>query len=330
MQSNTNKESFKLLQLSDTSKSSELELPEVSTQRKRRIRRKIRTSASPHLRSYNSSHKDSTDDMNPPCQNIGLWIAVFMSCGWLLILSYMMAVVYTENRRLEVEISKLSTNSQSVPEALQKWHETSKTIEQNQTSISSILNAIQKRVDDFEQDINIIKAAISKKDANSEQSTLSILQDNVANCGAKILDLNVKVDDLKEKMKDIKAKEDVTETTLNKLQETFNNTKITSVSVNNNDTMNAITNITTHFTTQISSLSTDVTAINNTLTQQINGLESDVKENKVHLGALTENVANITSQVKSIELYRNQLKTNVSTLTPNAGNNSSKGALNSN
>lgn len=328
MQNNTNKESFKLLQLSDTSKSSELELPEVSTQRKRRIRRKIRTSASPHLRSYNASHKDSTDDMNPPCQNIGLWIAVFMSCGWLLILSYMMAVVYTENRRLEVEISKLSTGSQSVPDALQKWHETSKALEQNQTSISSILNAIQKRVDDFEKDLNIVKAAISKKDANSDQNKLSILENNVANFGAKIMDLTVNVDDLKEKMKDIRAKEDVTQTTLTKLQETFNNTNITSVSVNNNDTMNAITNITSHFTTQISSLSTDLSTVNNTMTQKIKGLETDVSENKVRLVALQENVQNITSQVQSIQISQNQLKTNVSTLSPNAVGNSSKGALN--
>lgn len=323
MQNNATKESFKLLQLSDTSKSSELELPEVTTQRKRRIRRKVRTSASPHLRSYNSSHKDSTDDMQPPCQNVGLWIAVFMSCGWLLILSYMMAVVYTENRRLEVEISKLSTSSQSVPEALQKWHETSKLLEQNQTTIRSTLNAMQKRVDDFEKDLNIVKAAISKKDADSEQNKVTILENNVAKFGAEIKDLTSEVGDLKDKIKDIRAKEDVTQSSLNKLQETFNKTRIVSTLDTNNDTMNAITNVTSYFTNQITSLRTDLSNVTNTMTQKTNGLEADFNKNKVNLDAATESVAKLTAQVKNIEFSLNQLKPTVSTMPPATGKNSS-------
>lgn len=336
MQNNATKESFKLLQLSDTSKSSELELPEVITQRKRRIRRKVRTSASPHLRSYNTSHKDSTDDMQPPCQNIGLWMAVFMSCGWLLILSYMMAVVYTENRRLEVEISKLSTSSQSVPEALQKWHETSKILEQNQTSIRSILNAMQKRVDDFEKDLNIVKAAISKKDADSEQNKVTILENNVAKFGAEIKDLTSEVGDLKEKMKEIRAKEDVTVSSLNKLQDAFNNTRIISTMDTNNDTMKAVTNVTIYFTNQITSLRTDLSNVTNTMTQKTKALDADFNKNKVILDELQEKVENVTTKVKNIEFTLNEFKVkNVSTMSPTTtttttGNDSSKGALNSN
>lgn len=331
MQNNATKESFKLLQLSDTSKSSELELPEVSVQRKRRIRRKVRTSSSPHLRSYNSSHKDSTEDMQPPCQNVGLWMAVFMSCGWLLILSYMMAVVYTENRRLEVEISKLSTSSQSVPEALQKWHETSKVLEQNQTSISSTLYVIQKHVDDLEKELDIVKAAVSKKDANSEQNKMSILENNVATFGAKILDLRSELDDLKEKIKDIKAKEDVTQLSLVKLQESYNTTRNVSTSdANNETTTNAISNLTTNFTSQITSLTANLSNVTSTLTQRINGIDVDVNKNKVHLDVLTESIANLTSQVKSVDFTLDQLKAkNVSTTLP-AATGSNKGALNSN
>lgn len=330
MQNNATKESFKLLQLSDTSKSSELELPEVSTQRKRRIRRKIRTSASPHLRSYNSSHKDSTDDMQPPCQNVGLWIAVFMSCGWLLILSYMMAVVYTENRRLEVEISKLSTSSQNVPEALQKWHETSKMLEQNQTTIRSTLNAMQKRVDDFEKDLNIVKAAISKKDVDSEQNKVTILENNVAKFGAEIKDLTSEVGDLKDKMKDIRTKEDVTQSSLIKLQETFNNTRIITNVDTTNDTMNAITNITNYFDKRITSLSTDFSTVNNTLTQKTKGLDTDVTNYKSELVALTEKVENFTTRVVSIETNIFP-KVKVTTMPPTTNSDSNKqGAVNSN
>lgn len=331
MQNNATKESFKLLQLSDTSKSSELELPEVNIQRKRRIRRKIRTSASPHLRSYNASHKDNNDDMQPPCQNVGLWISVFMSCGWLLILSYMMAVVYTENRRLEVEISKLSTNSQSVPEALQKWHETSKSLAQNQTSISSTLYAIQRRVDDLEKDLNGVMAAISKKDANSEESKISILENNVAKFGAKIVDLTSEVDDLKKKMREMKDKEDATQTSLNKLQESFNNTGIQTPQ-SNNDTMNAIANLTSNFTNSINTLSTNLSNVTNTMTQKTNALEADVKINKDRLVALQEGLTNLTARVESFKFSQDRLKDSVTTMPPaNPPDNSSKkGALNTN
>ena len=41
-----------------------------------------------------------------PCKNLSLWIAILMTCGWLFILSYMTAVVHTENRRLEIQVQK--------------------------------------------------------------------------------------------------------------------------------------------------------------------------------------------------------------------------------
>lgn len=299
MQYNATKESFKLLQLSDTSKSSELELPEVTTQRKRRIRRKVRTSASPHLRSYNASHKDSTEDMQPACQNIGLWIAVFMSCGWLLILSYMMAVVYTENRRLEVEISKLSTSSQSVPDALQKWHETSKALQQNQTSISSIVFALQKRVDEFEKDLNTVKAAVNKKEVNSKEN------DAVIAVGSNYVNLRADVDSLKEKVQQIKADEDATQSKLTKLAETFNTTAtITTPPSLNNETMKIIENFTSNFTSQIKSLSGNLSTFNDTLTQRSNALDVDVKKNKQRLDGLEENLANVTAKIGSLEFRR--------------------------
>lgn len=305
MQYNATKESFKLLQLSDTSKSSELELPEVNTQRKRRIRRKVRTSASPHLRSYNASHKDSTEDMQPACQNIGLWIAVFMSCGWLLILSYMMAVVYTENRRLEVEISKLSTSSQSVPDALQKWHEASKGLQQNQTSMSSILYALQKRVDDFEAEFNIVKAAVSKKEASSEESNAAVVA-----VGAKYVNLKADVDSLKEKVQQIKTDEDATQSKLNKLAETFNatatstTTTTTTPATSNNETMKVIDNFTSNFTSQMNSLTKNVEKVNDTLTQRSNALDVDVRKNKQRLDELEEKIANATSKIDSLGLLQ--------------------------
>lgn len=297
-------------------------------QRKRRVRRnKVRTSASPHLRSYNS-HKDSGDDMPPPCQNVGLWISVFMSCGWLLILSYMMAVVYTENRRLEVEISKLSTSSQSVPDALQKWHETSKSLAQNQTSISSTLYAIQKRVDNFEKDLNVVKADISKKDANSVESTVALLQQSTATFGAKIADLTSELTDLKKKLDDIRAKGEATDASLHELAKVAINATggAQTPPSSNNDTMNVIANLSSNFTTSINSIQANLSSVTNTLTQRASALEADVKTNKDNLVTLEERMGSLTSKVESLKFKQDRSKEAVSIPPPlpSSNNNNKK------
>lgn len=102
--------------------------------------------------------------MSSACSsNFGLWIAVVMTCGWLFILSYMTAVVYAENRRLENALSKLSATSQTVPDELQRWHETSKWLEQNQTAAIVRLTEVDKSLAALGLDLQAIRKDFEQK-----------------------------------------------------------------------------------------------------------------------------------------------------------------------
>lgn len=121
----SNNESFKLLELSDDLRSlSDLELPEIVNQRKRKVRRynsnfsiEIVFNLIEHKMYYfyyrktrlrtpsNRLQESLQSDQSLPCyKNLGLWIAIFMTCGWLFILSYMTTVIHSENNRLKIEV----------------------------------------------------------------------------------------------------------------------------------------------------------------------------------------------------------------------------------
>lgn len=52
------------------------------------------------------SGRYAQEETQATCRNLSIWLAILMSNVWLFILSYMLAVVHTENRRLEVEIKQ--------------------------------------------------------------------------------------------------------------------------------------------------------------------------------------------------------------------------------
>lgn len=55
----------------------------------------------------------------------------------------------------------VSASSQNVPEAIQKWHESSKFLEQNQTALSTSIYEIKMRIDKIEKDVSIVYTIIS-------------------------------------------------------------------------------------------------------------------------------------------------------------------------
>lgn len=318
------KESFKLLQLSDDSKSlSELELPETINQRKRKILRKTRNT-SPHSRHGHHAHDTSTTTeslMASACTNFSsfsLWTAIIMSCGWLFILSYMTAVVYSENRRLAVEISKLTATSQTVPDELQRWHETSKQLEQNQTAIFTKFMETDKRMENIEKELQNVRTSLQNKyDESSANKKVNVLQSNLANFGAGMKDVNVIISALKGQVAELKTQESETKDTLDKLTafvrsenlslSNTTNGSIVSGSVkgepivNKELIINTVHNLTDTYNDQIRILNNQVSTINDTLSQRIKGIDDDVRDNKKRLDGLTENVANVTSHVVSIE-----------------------------
>lgn len=310
MQSNK-KESFKLLQLSDDSKSlSDLELPELTHQRKRKILRKTRNT-SPHSR-HGHGHESPTSDglMAGACTNFGLWIAIVMSCGWLFILSYMTAVVYSENRRLEIQVSQLSVTSKIIPEELQQWHEQSKWLEQNQTAISTKFVELDLRLIDIEKELRIVRAELAKQNDETDGTKFNILQSSVAQFGAQIKDLVVEVEGLKEHKRlmllfEIETKDNITKLEQHIIQNgngsmLYNGVNVTDVPTND-AIIRMVHELNDTYSQQLQPLSDRLQKINDTLSQQVKGIDDDIRDHKSKLDGLTENYANMTSHVTSIE-----------------------------
>lgn len=86
-----------------------------------------------------------------------------MTCGWLFILSYMTAVVYSENRRLEAQLFKLSASSQTVPDELQHWHESAHWLEQNQTAMQLKLGEVDGRAAALAKDMQALRVEFKEK-----------------------------------------------------------------------------------------------------------------------------------------------------------------------
>lgn len=310
MQSNK-KESFKLLQLSDDSKSlSDLELPELTHQRKRKILRKTRNT-SPHSRHAHGHESPSSDGlMSGACTNFGLWIAIVMSCGWLFILSYMTAVVYSENRRLEIQVSQLAVTSKIIPDELQQWHETSKWLEQNQTAISTKFLELDQRLIDIERELKIVRAELAKQNDEPEGTKFNILQSSVANFGAHIKDLGVEVESLKEHKRAMLLFQTETKDNITKLEQhiiqngngsmLINGFNVTDV-LSNDTIIRLVHDITDTYSEQLNSLSGRMHVIEDTVSQQYKGIDNDIREHKSKLDDLTDKYANISSHVTSIE-----------------------------
>lgn len=318
---NGNKESFQLLQLSDDSKSlSDLELPEIVNQRKRKVRRKTR----PRTTSIRHGDDDRAGGSHIDCKNFGLWLAILMTILWLFIISYITSVVHNENRRLEIAIQKVSATSQNVPEALQKWHETSKNLEQNQTALNGKLREIQQVMGNFSAELKQLRDTIEKKNENSQETQLNTLQSNVAKLGSSLNDAISRIQQLEEHRVKSEAEQKTLTKSVADLQTLFaqiRNASSLATSLDggaaaaaNNVTEQNIANIQRELTARIDTLSKNFTSELEDLKQKNTWLGNDLVKNKASIDELIENSANISSHVKSVENIWVEMKANLSTL----------------
>ncbi|XP_062542680.1 myosin heavy chain, embryonic smooth muscle isoform isoform X1 [Armigeres subalbatus] len=313
-------ESFKLLQLSDDSKSlSDLELPEIINQRKRKVRRKTRS------RTTSVRHDD---DRRPAgshidCKNFGLWLAILMTIMWLFIISYITSVVHSENRRLEIAIQKVSATSQNVPEALQKWHETSKNLEQNQTALNGKLREIQQVLSNFSTELKQLRDTIEKKKENSQEAQLNSLKSSVAGLGSKIEDALTRIVALEDQrtkdqgeQKTLRQSVDDLQVLLNKVR---NNSSPASMdNTLNNATEQTIANIREQLSAQIENMSQNFTGELQALQQKNIWLGRDVSKHEKSISELIDNSANVSSHVKSVENIWVDMKANLTSLEVSA------------
>ncbi|KAL5275500.1 EFCAB14.2 family protein [Megaselia abdita] len=230
----SSRETLKLLKISDDSNknNSDLDLPEITNQRKRKVRRKHR----PRLISSSSSNSNlnhSGGDFHgtkissaqrKQCSNIlFLWFTFIVIC-WLVTLSYMLAVIHSENLRLQVQIKVLEGSTQNLPEVLQNWHETSKYLQDNQTQINSKVMEKSKEIENLTRKLDQLKL----------DSPKAVTKENFAAFGAQVKSVSDDVEQLKTRLSDLTTNQKKFTTELETLTDNFNSslTKITNSSSN--------------------------------------------------------------------------------------------------
>uniref|UniRef100_A0A1L8DK03 Putative serine/threonine-protein kinase n=1 Tax=Nyssomyia neivai TaxID=330878 RepID=A0A1L8DK03_9DIPT len=307
---NVKKETFQLLQYSDDSKSlSDLELTEIVVPRKRKVRRKTKSKGG-------YKHKQPPPPVTGGCKNLGIWIAVATTWCWLLILSYIIAVVNTGNRQLDRQIQKITATTQTVPGALQEWHETSQFLEANQTFIVSRMMEVQQSLKNFSEEVVLLKAMVHKKtEIPDDNDKMSVLQTSIADFGAKIRDLSSAVDDLKDRMTRVQQEVQNNTNYSHHLQEISLERRVNDTLGNLNNSspqhLDALTNFTGNFSQQLSKINDTLNAINNVLSQKTQSIEEDEMEQKKRIDRLYDSVSNTSSHVSSIEEDWSQYKQNV-------------------
>ncbi|XP_029732444.1 uncharacterized protein LOC109416999 isoform X3 [Aedes albopictus] len=316
-------ESFKLLQLSDDSKSlSDLELPEIVNQRKRKVRRKTRTRTNSG-RHDDDHHRSAVAGSHIDCKNFGLWLAILMTVMWLFIISYITSVVHSENRRLEIAIQKVSATSQNVPEALQKWHETSKNLEQNQTALNGKLREIQQVLSNFSTELKQLRDTIEKKKENSQEAQLNSLKSSVAGLGSKIEDALTRITALEDQHTKDQGEQKTLRKSVDDLQVLLNQVRNNSTPTSMDNTLNnateqTIANIREQLTAQIDNMSQNFTGELQALKQKNGWLDRDLRSHKTSIDELIENSANVSSHVKSVENIWVDMKANLTSLEGSA------------
>ncbi|XP_059619867.1 major antigen [Phlebotomus argentipes] len=297
---NVKKETFQLLQYSDDSKSlSDLELTEIVVPRKRKVRRKTKSKGG-------YKQKQPPPPVPVACKNLGLWISIVTTWCWLLILSYIIAVVNTGNRQLDRQLQKVSATTQNVPGALQEWHETSQYLEANQTALISKMQDVQQTLKNFTEEVAQLKTQVHKKaEVPDDNEKMAVLQTSIADFGAKIKDLSTAVDDLKDRVTRVQQEVHNNTNFNHHLQEISLERRVNDTMANLNSSgpqqMGNLANFTAEYSDKLVRINDTLNAINNVLSQKIKSIEEDETNSKKKIDRLSDSVSNTSSHVSSIE-----------------------------
>lgn len=101
------------------------------------------------------------------------------------------------------KLNIVTVTSQNLPETLQKWHETSKSLEQNQTIIYGKINDIQHNLENLKGDLQQYKNKLLNDNTDYSKNDKF-----VADFGAKIKAVTVDVESMKEKFSEYQKNQD--------------------------------------------------------------------------------------------------------------------------
>ncbi|XP_058175961.1 uncharacterized protein LOC131290791 isoform X2 [Anopheles ziemanni] len=244
-----------------------------------------------------------------------------MTVLWLFIISYVTSVIHGENHRLELALQKVSATSQNVPEALQKWHETSKSLEQNQTALNGTLLQMQQILSKFHTELKQLRDSMDKKNENSQEAQLNRLQSSVADLGSSIGDSNSRIGALEERLTAIQTEQKQLNKSLEDLQKIFGHIQNTTsgAAIIGGDEVakgveKTIAELREQLTGQLNNLAQNVTGELEALRQKNVWLATDLANQTKRIEGLVEDKNNISSHVSSIQAVWLEIRNNMTTL----------------
>nr|XP_049461334.1 uncharacterized protein LOC120947455 isoform X1 [Anopheles coluzzii] len=243
---------------------------------------------------------------------------IFISLGFMYWLYFDIRQQISQYR---IRIEQVSATSQNVPEALQKWHETSKNLEQNQTALNGKLRDMEQVLTNFFTELKQLRETIDKKNENSQEAQLNRLQSSVADLGSNIGDANSRIGLLETRFDTIQAEQKQLNKTLDDLQKLFgriqNSTAVSDIIGGDGvakGMQKTIAELRDQLTGQLNNLAQNVTGELQVLKQKNLWLESDLSNQTKRIEQLFDNTVNISSHVLSVEAVWLEVRNNISGL----------------
>ncbi|KAM7342603.1 uncharacterized protein ACRADG_009958 isoform 1-T1 [Cochliomyia hominivorax] len=191
------------------------------------------------------------------------------------------------------KVEQVSAASQILPDTLQAWHETSKSLIKNQTSMSLKISELQQSLQELWKNFSEYRSS------QEAQKTYEKEEKIVADFGAKIEAIATDVESMKEHYNAVKEKQTDLQQVFEKLKSNFSDgLKNMALPINYTEELKSLRS---DLQTKIDKLESNNSFINDTLTQKSIIMQEELVKHKTKLDELFDRSANITSHVTSLE-----------------------------
>ncbi|KAI8127380.1 hypothetical protein CVS40_2763 [Lucilia cuprina] len=191
------------------------------------------------------------------------------------------------------KVEQVSAASQILPDTLQAWHETSKSLIKNQTSMSLKITELQQSLQELWKNFSEYRSSQEAQKSYEKEEKI------VADFGAKIEAIATDVESMKEHYNSVKEKQTDLQQVFEKLKSNFSDGfKNMALPINYTEELKTLRS---DLQTKIDKLESNTSYINDTLTQKSIIMQEELVKHKTKLDELFDRSANITSHVTSLE-----------------------------
>ncbi|XP_012263468.2 kinesin-like protein KIN-14D isoform X2 [Athalia rosae] len=303
MEAKNNKETINLLDLLSDSESAISDIVQL-TPRKKKVKRRYKSGVS-----IREKRDGSCGCSKSQTRAVVLWLAAVLITLWLLALSWLAAVLYSDIRKMDANIRSVIAGSANVQDTLHECHSQSKDLLNNQTTIFTRLNDINLQITNFTTQLSNIQHELHDVQESLRAAPelvdvpkkLNSLLGEVGTFGSQIRDLGATVNSMKEANTRIQNVQNNLLQNVTTMEHSLSElSKITlqqpQVVLSNESKVQSEL-----MSSTISELTTNLTRVNETLTRRIDWVAADLaKYHKILLSA-QDMAINVSTQVSTLE-----------------------------